>query len=346
MVFHGYGVFMRVLVTGGAGYIGSVMCGMLVDQGFSVTVLDRFFFGKETLDYLKGKIKLVKGDIRWVDSSVMKGIDAVIDMAALSNDPIGELNPKKTLEINYMGRARMARMAKKNKVGQYILASSCSVYGFQKEVVDEKSKIHPLTTYAKANALAEKASLPLADKNFTVTALRQSSVYGVSNRMRFDIACNNMTLSLFKGNKIPVMRDGKQQRPIIHIKDTSNGFITVLKAEKELVNGEVFNVGSKEQNFRLFDLAKTVSQGVGIPFKYEWYGDPDYRSYAVGFKKIERILGYRTKHTPKEGAREIYKALESGRLKNDEKTVTIQWYKKLAEMQKLITDAEIDGKLI
>lgn len=254
---------MRVLVTGGAGYIGSVMCGMLVNQGFSVTVLDRFFFGKETLDYLKGRIRLMKGDIRTVDSSIMKGVDAVLDLAALSNDPVGELDPKKTLEINYLGRARIARLAKKNKVGQYVLASSCSVYGFQKETVNERSKIHPLTTYAKANALAEKAVLPLADRRFTVTALRQSSVYGYSNRMRFDIAANNMTLNIFKGKKIPVMRNGQQKRPIIHIKDTSNGFITMLKAEKELVNGEVFNVGSDAQNFRLFELAKTVARGSG-----------------------------------------------------------------------------------
>lgn len=337
---------MRVLVTGGAGYIGSVMCGMLVNQGFSVTVLDRFFFGKETLDYLKGRIRLMKGDIRTVDSSIMKGVDAVLDLAALSNDPVGELDPKKTLEINYLGRARIARLAKKNKVGQYVLASSCSVYGFQKETVNERSKIHPLTTYAKANALAEKAVLPLADRRFTVTALRQSSVYGYSNRMRFDIAANNMTLNIFKGKKIPVMRNGQQKRPIIHIKDTSNGFITMLKAEKELVNGEVFNVGSDAQNFRLFELAKTVAQGVRAPFKYEWYGDPDYRSYAVSFDKIRKTLGYSTKYTPKEGAREVYKALEEGRLKETEKTTTIQWYKRLMEMQKILNSVEIDGKLI
>lgn len=147
---------MRVLLTGGGGYIGSVLSEMLLDRGYDVTVLDRFFFGKEALDHVKDRIRMVQDDIRWVDPSIMRGIDAVIDMAAMSNDPLGELNPKMTYEINYKGRSRIARLAKKYKVGRYILASSCSIYGFSKKVVRETSKPNPLTTYSKANLKWEK----------------------------------------------------------------------------------------------------------------------------------------------------------------------------------------------
>ena len=340
------GEFVRVLLTGGGGYIGSVLSEMLLDKGFEVTVLDRFFFGKEALDHVKDRIRMVQGDIRWVEPSIMRGIGAVIDMAAMSNDPLGELNPKKTYEINYKGRLRMAKLAKKYKVERYILASSCSIYGFSKKVVSETTKANPLTTYSKANSQWENETLPLASSNFCVTALRQSSVYGPSTRMRFDISLNAMTLRLFKSEKLQIMRDGNQTRPFIHIKDTSNAFITVLKADKDLVNGEIFNVGSNDQNMKIFDLAKIVARSNGKKLNYEWYGNADYRSYVVNFDKIRKVLGYKTKYTPRQGAREMFKALESGKVKDDEKSITIKWYKKLYEMQDTIKNVEMKGKIL
>jgi nucleoside-diphosphate-sugar epimerase len=164
-------IFMRVLVTGGAGYIGSILCRMLLEKGYDVTCLDRFFFGFDSIREIEDKIRVVKDDIRWFDPDILRGIDAVIDMAALSNDPSGELDPQKTLEINYKGRVRVALLSKKAGVKKYILASTCSVYGFQEEVLTEDSPLNPLTTYAKANMLAEKDVLPLADKTFNVTCL-------------------------------------------------------------------------------------------------------------------------------------------------------------------------------
>lgn len=337
---------MRVLLTGGGGYIGSVLSEMLLDRGYDVTVLDRFFFGKEALDHVKDRIRMVQDDIRWVDPSIMRGIDAVIDMAAMSNDPLGELNPKMTYEINYKGRSRIARLAKKYKVGRYILASSCSIYGFSKKVVRETSKPNPLTTYSKANLKWERATLPLASKNFCVTSLRQSSVYGPSTRMRFDISLNAMTLKLFKGERLQVMRDGTQTRPFIHIKDTSNAFITVLNAERELVNGEIFNVGSNDQNVKIFDMAKLVAESNGKKLDFEWYGNADYRNYVVNFDKIRKVLGYRTRYTPRQGAREMFKALESGKVKDDERSITLKWYKKLYEMRDIVKDVELRGKIL
>ena len=338
---------MRVLVTGGAGYIGSVLVRMLLERGYDVTVLDRFFFGKDSLKDIADQIKIVKGDIRWVDESILDGVDVVMDLAALSNDPSGELNPDWTMEINYQGRVRIATLSKKKGVERYILASSCSIYGFQEGILDENSGVNPLTTYAKANHLAEQNVLPLADKSFIVTALRQATVYGFSYRMRFDLAINGMTLGFFKNGKIPIMRDGTQWRPFVHVKDTSKAFIMTMEADKELVNGQIFNVGSNDQNYQIFQLAKLIAESIGIPFKYEWYGSPDHRSYRVNFDKIHKTLEFTPDYTPREGAREIYSALKDGTLDpNDMRTITVKWYKHLLHMHDFLKEIELNGRLL
>jgi nucleoside-diphosphate-sugar epimerase len=338
---------MRVLVTGGAGYIGSILCRMLLERGYDVTCLDRFFFGFDPIRDIENRIKVVKDDVRWFNPDILRGIDAVVDMAALSNDPSGELDPQKTLEINYRGRVRVAKLSKKFGVKKYILASSCSVYGSQEGMLTEDSPLNPLTTYAKANMLAEKEVLPLADKTFSVTILRQATVYGYSPRMRFDLAINGMVLGFFKNGKVPIMRDGTQWRPFVHIKDTSNAFIKVLEAENELVNGQIFNVGSDEQNFQIFNLARLVAESIGLPFNYEWYGSPDRRNYRVSFQKIRKTLGFEPRYSPREGAKEIFDALKNGRLNPDDpRTITVKWYKQLMEMHKLIKDIEINGMIL
>jgi len=272
-------VGLRALVTGGAGYIGSTLCRLLLDRGFDVVVLDRFFFGYEPLSDVLDRLRAVRGDVRWFEPDLLRGVDVVFDLASLSNDPAGELDPAKTLEINYEGRVRVARLAKKLGVGRYVLASSCSVYGFQDGLVDESSPTNPLTTYAKANALAEGEVLSLADRSFSATVLRQATVYGYSPRMRFDLAVNGMVLGFFRDGRVPIMRDGRQWRPFVHVKDTSKAFLMVAEADADLVNGEVFNVGSNEQNIQIFDLAKVVADALKVPFEYVWYGSPDSRSY-------------------------------------------------------------------
>lgn len=338
---------MRVLVTGGAGYIGSVLCRILIEKGYDVSCLDRLFFGKESLEDVGGEINLIKDDIRWFEPEALRGVDAVFDLASLSNDPSGDLDPQKTLDINYKGRVRVATLSKKYKVKNYVLASTCSVYGFQEGTLNEDSKLNPLTTYAKANMMAEKEVLPLADNSFTVTVLRQATVYGFSRRMRFDLAINGMALGFFKNGKIPIMRDGKQWRPFVHVKDTSNAFISILESNRKLVNGQIFNVGNNEQNLQIFDLAKMVAESINLPFNFEWYGSADMRSYKVSFDKIKEQIGYKTSYTPKEGAKEVFNALKEGKLNpEDPRTITVKWYKHLLEARELVNDLEINGVLL
>lgn len=338
---------MKVLVTGGSGYIGSVLSKILLEKGHEVTVLDRFFFGTDPIKDIADRIKVVKDDIRWFDPAILRGVDAVIDLASLSNDPSGELDPKKTLEINHKGRVRVATLAKKHEVTRYVLASTCSVYGFQEGILTEKSTPNPLTTYAKANVEAEKEILPLGDRSFAVTALRQATVYGLSKRMRFDLAINGMVLGFFKNGKIPIMRDGKQWRPFVHVKDTSNAFIKVVESEAEVVNGQTFNVGNNEQNVQIFDLAESVAESIKLPFNYEWYGSTDTRSYRVSFDKIKETLNFRPSRTPSDGAREVFDALKEGKLNGDDpKTITVKWYKHLLDAHALIKDIEIKGALL
>lgn len=321
---------MKVLVTGGAGYIGSVLVKLLLEKGYDVIVLDRLFFGIDSLKEIEDRIKIVKDDVRWFDPYILNGVDVVIDMAALSNDPSGELDPQKTLEINYKGRVRVAKLAKKHGVKKYILASSCSVYGFQDGILDENSPVNPLTTYAKANVLWENETLPLADKNFCVTALRQATVYGFSYRMRFDLAINGMVRGFFKNGKIPILRDGTQYRPFVHVMDVCRAIHLAMEADDEKVNGEVFNVGSNEQNVQIFELAQRVANAIGVEFNYEWYGLPDHRSYRVSFNKIKEVLNFHPEYTIEDGAREVYEALKSRKLDPDDPaTITVEWYKRL-----------------
>jgi nucleoside-diphosphate-sugar epimerase len=323
---------MQVLVTGGAGYIGSVLSELLLERGHEVTILDRFFFGDTIADLRRNpRLRALQDDVRWCPATVLRGIDAVCDLAALSNDPAGELDPEKTLAINHEGRARICRLAKEAGVRRYVLASSCSIYGFQDQVVDETSAINPLTTYAVANRRAEEATLALASDDFSVTAVRQATVYGLSRRMRFDLAINGMTLALHNSGKVRILRDGTQWRPMVHIRDTSHAFITVLEADPAKVNGEIFNVGSDDQNLQVRPLAERLCGALGLEYVEDWYGDPDHRSYQVSFKKIGQRLGYATCETPESGAREIFAALKQGALTDGPTTRTVEWYKSLIQ---------------
>jgi nucleoside-diphosphate-sugar epimerase len=219
----------KILVTGAGGYIGTTLVPLLVQNDFSVRAYDRFFFGDALLEN-QNNIEKLYGDIRNLEKHLFDGIHAVIDLAALSNDPSGELFQNSTLSINHKARVAVANLAKECGVKQYILPSSCSIYGFQEEgvIADENSLTNPLTTYAKANFAAENDVLKLADKNFTVTVLRQATVYGYSPRMRFDLAINGMTYGAWNDAVLPLMRDGTQWRPMVHVKDTSLAMLFML----------------------------------------------------------------------------------------------------------------------
>jgi len=338
---------MQVLVTGGAGYIGSVLVTRLLKEGYKVKVLDRFFFGKESLEPVakNRNLTLIQDDTRWFNPKILKNVDVVMDLAALSNDPSGELDPKKTMDINFRGRARVAKLSKENGVKRYILASSCSIYGFRNGMLNEKSPINPLTTYAKANRKAEISAKKLADKIFTATILRFATVFGLSRRMRFDLAVNGMVLGFFKNGQIPIMRDGKQWRPFIHVKDAAEAYLETIKAPKEKINGEIFNVGSEAQNYQILPLAMEAAKAMKIPFKKKWYGDPDSRSYKISFKKINDVIGYKTRFTVSDGAKEIYSALKQKKVTDSIKTQTVEWYKYLLEAKKTSDSVVINNKV-
>jgi nucleoside-diphosphate-sugar epimerase len=195
--------------------------------------------------------------------------------------------------------------------------------------------------------MAEREILPLADNSFSATVLRQATVYGFSYRMRFDLAINGMVLGFYRNGKIPIMRDGKQWRPFVNVNDTSNAFIKVLEAEPELVTGQVFNVGSDEQNVQIFDLAKLVAESIDIPFNYEWYGSTDTRSYRVSFSKIKEILHFSPQYTIGKGAKNVFDAIKDKRLNPDDpRTITVKWYKQLLDMQQFIKDTELNGVIL
>jgi nucleoside-diphosphate-sugar epimerase len=336
----------RILVTGAGGYIGTTLVPMLLDRGYRVRALDRLFFGHNLLPDHE-KLEVIKEDNRYIKDEHFSNMDYVIDLAALSNDPSGELFQRATWEINHKARVRVAQLAKKNKVKRYIMPSSCSVYGFQEPGVmaDETHPTNPLTTYAKANLKAEQDILPLADEKFTVTALRQATVYGYSPRMRFDLAINGMTYGAWKTGKLPLMRDGSQWRPMVHVKDTAGAICFMLEVDSEKINRAVFNIGSNANNYQLKPLAEEVATAMPREVELEWYGDPDHRSYRVSFAQIEQ-LGYKATRTAKDGVHEICEALESGKLDKTTETLTLQWYQELVKWHKIIKEVELYGGII
>jgi len=267
-----------------------------------------------------------------MDPTVLKEHDALIDLAAMSNDPSGELAPVSTISINHLGRLRMAMLAKSVGIGRYILPSSCSVYGFQDGLIDEGAKVNPLTTYAWCNFRAEQDIQRLNDDNFAAIIIRQATVYGASPRMRFDLAINGMVKGFLQSGKIPILKDGEQWRPFVHVADTSKAMLMCLKAPIEKVAGEIFNVGCDEQNYQIFPLAETVAKALDQPFEFEWYGEPDHRSYRVDFAKIQETLGFEPDYDAFRGAKEVADGIREGKLDpEDPRTITLKWYQKLIE---------------
>jgi nucleoside-diphosphate-sugar epimerase len=318
----------RILATGAAGYIGNVLVRELLERGYSVTVYDTFWFGDECFADIKDQIKIIKDDIRTITSSALTGVDVVIDLAAISNDPSSLLSPELTNSINHIGRVRVARLAKASGVKRYVLPSSVAIYGISK-VANETSTVNPLTPYAVANYQCECDVLPLADKDFTVTIARQCTNYGISPKMRYDLLINNFVLQLFKNKKIVIRGNGSEWRPFVHVKDDCRALITILEADPNVVNGEIFNVGSSDQNFTIETLAKKISSALGAEFTYELGTWVDARNYNICCDKITNTLGFKTKYNIIDGAKEIYGALNNGLIKDNPNTITIEWYKKL-----------------
>lgn len=318
---------MKVLITGGAGYIGSVLIRELLKRGYEITALDAMIFGDRGLADIANErsLKIIQADVRSYDPVIISGHDAVIDLAAISQpDPMNNIPERLFYEINYLSAVRTAKLASKRGVERYIFTSTCSVYGFRDEVVDESSPPNPLEPYAKTKYMAEQEILKIA--GLTKTILRLATVYGYSPKMRFDLVVNAMTLTLFKYGRIRVGRPGTQRRPVIHVRDVVGAIVKAMESPKDVVNNEVFNVGCNEQNYQIVNLAYDIFKALNKEPVVEYYGEPDTRSYIVDFRKIDRILGFRCRYTVEDGAREVYEALENGLVSDEPWTRVIDWW--------------------
>ena len=338
-----------ILVTGAGGYIGTMLVDLLLEQGHKVIGLDRYFFGETLLgDTLRHpSFTIVRKDNRDIAEADLKGVDAVCDLAALSNDPAGALDEQLTYAINHQARARTAQLAKQAGVKRYILASSCSVYGAGEGVLTEDSKPNPVSTYAVANLKAEQDILPIGDSSFTVCALRQATVFGLSKRMRFDLVVNLMTINAVQKGKIFVLGGGRQWRPIVHVRDTARAFVSMLDKPASLINGKVFNIGNSEHNYQVLSLAYIVRENIPFPIELDVVpDDSDARDYRVSFDRAEKDLGFRVKATPADGTREIYEALKLGRVDTGPKTITVKWYQHIMDAKRLVDGLAIDGRLL
>jgi nucleoside-diphosphate-sugar epimerase len=307
---------MKVLVTGNNGYIGTVMVPMLQTEGFEITGLDSDLFkgcvfGNPSITGDISNIPYLKKDVRDIERSDLVGFDAVVHLCALSNDPLGNLNPKVTYEINHEGSVRLAKLAKSAGVERFILSSSCSIYGATtSDVVNEESKPKPVTPYAESKVLAERDISKLADSNFSPTLLRSSTAYGLSPMLRFDLVVNNFIAWSFTKGIVLLKSDGTAWRPFVHIQDISRAFIAVLNAPRDVIHNQIFNVGRNDQNFRIREVAEIAKQTVpNSEIKYVEGAEPDQRSYRVEFDKIAAALPeFKPQWTVPLGAKQLYDA--------------------------------------
>ncbi len=312
---------MRVLVTGNRGYIGPILVNMLLEKGYEVVGIDADWFAECAFSEEMPAIPEIQKDMRDVTREDLEGIDAVMHLAAISNDPIGNLNPDLTYAINHRASVRLAELAREAGVKRFLFSSSCSLYGAAGEKrLTEEAQFNPVTPYAHSKVLVEQDVSKLATDDFSPVFLRNSTAYGLSPRLRFDLVINNLVAHAMTTGLVYMMSDGTPWRPVVHIEDISRAFVAALEAPQEVIHNQAFNVGADEENYQVRDLAEIVAEVVpNCRIEYAPGASPDKRSYQVDFAKIKECLpAFQPQWTARKGAEELYPAYAAYGLRKDD----------------------------
>jgi nucleoside-diphosphate-sugar epimerase len=339
---------MRVLVTGHNGYVGTVLTPMLVEAGHEVVGMDTNLYQAATFgdDDASNALLSIDKDVRDVTRKDLDGFDAILHLAGLSNDPLGDLNPELTYEINHRASVRMAEMAREVGVERFIFSSSCSNYGAGvDDWLSEASAFNPVTPYGRSKVMVEQDVAKLADDRFSPTFLRSATAYGVSPRLRFDLVINNLTAWAFTTGLVYLKSDGTPWRPVVHIRDMALAFVAALHAPRESIHNEAFNVGRPEENYRIRELAEIVAEVVpGSRVEFAEGASPDKRNYRVDSSKIARVLPeYKPQWTARMGAQELYEAYQKIGLQVDE--FEGPRYRRIDHIKMLMANGRLDGRL-
>ena len=331
---------MKIFVTGSNGYVGSVLTNMLTDQNYDVTRCDIGYYPQDFIEQKNSKGVFLQKDIRNITKDDLVGHDAVLHLAALSNDPLGEINSSLTNEINFRATIRLAKLSKEVGVEKFVFSSSCSSYGANEDVVNENSKLVPMTAYAVSKVNSERELLKLKDNGFFPVILRSATAYGISSSLRLDLVVNNLTCSAFTTGIVKLLSDGTSWRPLVHVEDMSNAFIQVLKSSSEKIGGETFNVGTNEDNYRVHQIAELVESIVpDSKVKYVENANKDLRSYQVNFDKIKNQIGYNKKWNLEDGIKNIYETFKSKKITEydflDKRFYRVKYINWLIEQKKL-----------
>jgi nucleoside-diphosphate-sugar epimerase len=339
---------VRVLVTGHLGYIGAVLAPFLAEAGHEVVGLDSDLYRGCTFgdDEWHPTVPSIEKDIRDVDTDSLDGFDAVLHLAALSNDPLGALDENLTYEINHLASVRLAEQAKRAGVDRFLFSSSCSNYGASggEELLDEEAELRPLTAYGISKVLVERDVGALADESFSPTFLRNATVYGISPRLRLDIVVNNLVAWAFTTGEVRLSSDGTPWRPLVHVQDVCRAFLAVLEAPRELVHAQAFNVGGNAENYQVRDVAKIVADIVpGSRVEPAADASPDARNYRVSCAKLAETLGFETHWDVRQGAREHYDAYRETQLTLAD--LEGPRYQRLRRITSLLEDGALDADL-